>query len=940
MAQASPPGAAPGSAAAQFEQALALHQQGELPAAAALYQAILDRDPAHFDALHLLGVIAAQSGDPARAVELIARALQTDAGQPAAHYHRGLALRDLGRHTEALAGFEAVLALAPDHAEAWASHAETLQDLQRPDAAVQSYERLLTLQADHAQARFARGVLLQGMARNEEALADYDRVLEQQPDFAGALNNRALLLQALGRPAEALAGYDRLLALAPDHAPAHHGRGLALQELQQFPEALDAYARTLTLQPDLADARLQRGRVLRRLGRPEEALAELSVLLAGAPAHAEAWFEQGSLQQQLGRNDDALESYDRALSARPTFAEACNNRALLLLGFKRPEDALAACERAVAIKADFAEAWANRGLALTELDRPGAALESYARALQLRPDYAEALANRGHLLMQERRLEEALDSYTRAVAIEPGNPEFLCSRGAVLDLLKRPMEALACYDQTLALQPDHATALSNRGGVLRVLGRHGEAAAAYARLQAAAPDYPHALGNRLHAQLYACDWTGYAEACAQLQTGIAAGRPVDLPFSFLSVSASASLQQQCARLQAAEFPAGTPLWRGERYGHQRIRIAYVSGDLGFHAVSYLMAGLFEAHDRRRFEVYAFSMRPPGAAPFDLRIRAAFEHTIDASAFGDLEVARLLREHEIDIVVDLMGYTTLTRIGVYAQRAAPVQAAYLGYAGTLGTSYVDYLIADAVAIPQAASAYYDEQVVRLPPSFMPRDASVQVPATPSRAEVGLPERGFVFCCFNNAYKLNPPVFDVWMRLLAAVPESVLWLSDPGTEARSHLLDEARARGMESRRLVFAARTARTEDHLARLPLADLFLDTLPYNAHTTASDALWMGVPLLTCAGAAFASRVAASLLSAAGLSELITSNLPEYEALAQQLARDPARLAGLRARLAARRAEGALFDGARLCRHLEDAYLRMHERAQQGAAPLAFTLPG
>jgi predicted O-linked N-acetylglucosamine transferase (SPINDLY family) len=923
----------------QFDQALSLHQAGQLEQAAVLYQAILERDPAHFDALHLLGVIAAQAGDPARALGLIERALAVDARQAAAHYHRALALRDLARHADALAGFAAVLALDPAHIEAWTSHAQTQLDLQRPADALQSYDRALALAPGDVQARFARGVILQNLQRHAEALADYEAVLAREPDFAGALHNRGMALHALGRTAQALASYELLLALAPEHAPAHYGRGLALEGLGRHAQALASQERALALQPDFDDARLARARLLRALGQPGQALEEYARLLAAAPEHAEALFEQGATLQALQRHAQAVASYDRALVARPGFAEACNNRALALLALNQPEQALAACEQAIAIKPDFAEAWSNRGLALHAF--PGGAqqaLDSYDRALALRPDYAEAHANRGHLLQEMRRWPAALGAYESALAIEPRNPDYLYGRGAILHLLDRPEEALASYEQALAVQPRHLQALSNYAGALQRLRRHAEAAAAYGRLLDIDSAFPYALGNRLHMQLHVCDWDNYAQSRARVEAAVAAGGHADMPFSFLAVSDSAALQLQCARLHAASGPAAAPLWQGERYGHQRMRVAYVSADLGFHPVSYLMAELLELHDRRRFELIAVSLRPPGNSAFDARMRAAFDRYLDASALSDLEIARLMREQEVDLAVDLMGYTGFTRSGIFAHRPAPLHAAYLGYAGTLGSPQMDYLIADPVVMPPGAAVHYAEQVASLPPTFMPRDRSLAPAPAPARSAVGLPERGFVFCCFNQAYKLNPPVFGAWMRLLRATPGSVLWLSDCGPEARANLLREAARRGVPGQRIVFAARTPGMADHLGRIALADLFLDTLPYNAHTTASDALWAGVPVLTCTGEAFASRVAASLLTAASLPELITANLNQYEALALDLAANPARLAPLRARLAASRANGQLFDTASLCRDLEQAYAHMQQRVQQGLAAAAFTV--
>jgi predicted O-linked N-acetylglucosamine transferase (SPINDLY family) len=677
---------------------------------------------------------------------------------------------------------------------------------------------------------------------------------------------------------------------------------------------------------------------LRALGQPAAALAQYEQLLAAAPAHAEACFEHGSALQDLHRDAAALASFDRALAVRPDFAEAWVGRALALLALQRTEEALAAGERAIALAPGLPEAHFSCGLIFCALQRHAESLACYERALALRPAHAEAHGNRGHELEVLRRLPEALASYEQALLLDPRNPDYLYGRGAVLHLMERHAEAMACYDQALAIAPSHAGSLANRGNALLTLKRPVEAAAAYARLLAVAPDHPYALGNRLHAQLLACDWAGWDDV-ALIAARVANGKLAEMPFHMLAAHDSAALQQQCARLHAADaYPAAAPVWRGERYRHQRIRLAYVSGDLSFHPVSYLIAQLLETHDRRRFEVTAISLRPPAASAFDARIRGAFEHFVEAAALGDAQIARLMHERETDIAIDLMGYTNLPRLGVYANRPAPVQAAYLGYAGTLGTSYMDYLIADAAAIPPALARHYDEQLVHLPASFMPRDTTVQPTAGASRASAGLPERAFVFCCFNNAYKLNPPVFNVWMRVLRAVPDSVLWLTDPGEAPRANLLREAASRGVTPGRLVFAGKTARIEDHLGRVALADLFLDTLPYNAHTTASDALWAGVPLLTCTGAAFASRVAASLLTAAGLPELITSSLGDYEALAIALAQQPARLAAWRERLARQHSARTLFDPARLCRHLESAYLTMHERQQRGLPPAAFSV--
>jgi predicted O-linked N-acetylglucosamine transferase (SPINDLY family) len=409
---------------------------------------------------------------------------------------------------------------------------------------------------------------------------------------------------------------------------------------------------------------------------------------------------------------------------------------------------------------------------------------------------------------------------------------------------------------------------------------------------------------------------------------------------FLNMADSAAARLQCAvTFNRDKYPAASePLWRGERYAHDRIRVAYLSADFRQHPMAYSMAGVFDAHDRSRFKTIAISFGPDSQDPVRRRLETAFDCFRDVRTMVDRDIARLLRELEVDIAVDLMGYTNNSRPGVLAFRPAPVQVNYIGFAGTLGAEYIDYLIADRFVVPEVAQASYAEQVVYLPDTYWPTDDRVEV-GEPGlgRAESGLPEDGFVFCCFNQNYKIAPPVFEVWMNLLRQVDGSVLWLVRDNADAERNLRQQAEDRGIVPQRLVFAPRVS-IEEYLARFRLADLFLDTLPFNAHTTAADALWAGLPLVTCPGSSFAARVAGSLLTAVGLPELITTSLPEYEALALSLAREPERLTGIRAKLVRNRGTFPLFDTNRFTRHIESAYRTMWERYQQGEPPAGFAV--
>lgn len=595
--------------------------------------------------------------------------------------------------------------------------------------------------------------------------------------------------------------------------------------------------------------------------------------------------------------------------------------------------------RLLALNPKIALAWANRGNARIALKDPEGAVAAFDGAIAAEPMFVEAHFNRAKLLKDLGRLEDALAGYDRCLALAPAFVDALMNRGNVLGMLGRHAEALACYDQCLALQPGLLEAHYNRGNVLMRLGRHEEARASYGRAVALNPAFSEAYFARCHAKIMLCDWTDFATENERIKAAIEKATG-PLPAFHLLARLSAAEQLRSARSHVAQTcPPSEPLWRGERYAHERIRLAYLSADFRDHPVALLTAGLFEQHERSRFEVVGISFGRDDASPVRGRLKKSFDRFIEVQAMSDEDIARLLREHEIDIAVDLNGFTSGGRPAVFARRPAPVQVNYLGYAGTLGSDHWDYIIADRFVVPDEDRRHFAEKVVQMPHTFMVNDGARKLAErVPSRPEAGLPETGFVFCCFNNAFKITPDAFDVWMRLLRQVEGSVLWLSNPNANAAGNLRQEAEARGVAAERLIFAPKMALNEDHLARMRLADLFIDTFHFNAHATAADALWAGVPVLTCSGATFASRVAGSLLGAVGLPELVTHSPQDYAALALRLARDRDALSGVRQTLARNRDRLALFDTKRFARHLEAAYIRMWELAQAGARPQAFAL--
>jgi predicted O-linked N-acetylglucosamine transferase (SPINDLY family) len=593
----------------------------------------------------------------------------------------------------------------------------------------------------------------------------------------------------------------------------------------------------------------------------------------------------------------------------------------------------------LALNRQFLEALLRRGIVLMALKRHGDALASFDAALALKSGDAETWNNRGNALLELNRLSEALASFDDAVALNPNHADMWNNRGVALRRLQRHGEALDSFGKALAIKPDHVRALSNRGGLFILLKRFEDAIPDYEKVLSLDPDYPYAPGNLLQCRLQCCDWRSLKSEKAAVLQGLEAGKPVITPFQFVAWGSSAAEHLRSARLWVEhEGAALSAPRRREKYRHQKIRVAYLSADFRMHATAFLMAGVFESHDRGRFETTAVSFGADDRSAMRARLEAAFDRFIDVRNSSDTEVAELLREREIDLAVDLKGYTADGRPGILAQRPAPVQAHYLGYPGTMAADYVDYIIADKIVIPDEHRRHYTERIAYLPDTYQCNDSKRAIARVPRRREAGLQEDAFVFCCFNNGYKFSPEIFDVWMRLLQRVDNSVLWLLQDNSAAMRNLRREADGRGVSPERLVFAARLA-PEEHLARQSLADLFLDTLPCNAHTTCSDALWAGVPVVTVAGATFAGRVAASLLNAIGLSELVSDSLEAYERRVLKLARSPSALAAIRAKLAHNRETHPLFDTKRFSFHLEAALEEMWACHQRGEEPRDFHVP-
>jgi len=620
------------------------------------------------------------------------------------------------------------------------------------------------------------------------------------------------------------------------------------------------------------------------------------------PEVPEAWYQLGLAQTELGEKKQALHSLEEARVRVLNSADAQN----------------------------------SIGLAMLNLDAYQEAERCFVLAVNLRPDFAFAHSNLGKLYEAQKRLQDAEAYFKKALRLDPELAPAHANLGAVLVAQGLDKAAEAACRTAIELDAGLSDAWSNLGNALVGQKKYSSAIECFTRAMQLNPDLHYLRSELMEARMNICDWSSFDKDREYLLKTVADKQNVTNPFASLWLSSDAAIQKQAGEnLVKEEFPLRTDLGPIPAAAmREKIRIGYFSADFREHPVSQLIAEVFELHDKRRFEAFAFSFGPDIQDEMRARISRAFDEFIDVRMMSDKDVARMCREKGIDIAVDLTGFSAHGRTGIFCYRAAPVQVNYLGYSGTMSAPYMDYIIGDTMVIPEENTAHYSEKVIYLPHCFLPKDTKRQILERAfTRDELGLPEDGFVFCCFNNSYKIAPQTFAVWMQLLQKVDGSVLWLMGGNQTLEQNLCEEAGRHGIDRSRLVFAERLPTLEEHLARHRAADLFLDTLPYNAHTTASDALWAGLPVLTQAGASFASRVAASLLRAIELPELITNSQEQYEALALELALDPDRLSLIKNKLQKNRLTTPLFDTKSYTRYLEEAYIAIYERNCHGLPP-------
>ena len=912
------------------------HQAGNLQQAEQLYRQILQVEPHHPDALHLLGVIAHQLGNNEAAIHYIDKAISVNPSDPNFHSNLGAAYQAMGELDAAVASYRQALNIQPDLAEGHYNLGSVLQSQGKLDEAAASYRRALRIQPNYPETHYNLGNTLHEQGQLDEAIASYcralkispsfaeahnnlgnifgsqgklnegvasyQRALKIQPDYAEAHNNLGVVLREDGKLNEAAASFQRALQIQPDYAEAHSNLGNVLQEGGKFCEAVTSYQQALQIRPDFVDAHYNLGLALQVQGKLDEAIASYQQTVRLQPDHSEAYYDLGNALKAQGKPSEAVECYRWALKLNPDFAQAHNNLGVALQAGGKPDEAMVNFQHAIHINPNFAEAYCNLGNALQERGMLDEAVASCRQALRIHPDFAQAHNNLGVALQKQGKLNETIASFQRALQIQPDYAEAHNNLGNALQEQGTPDEAAISFQRALQIKPDYAEPYNNLGHTLLVHGQLNKVVAHFRRAIQIQPDYASANSNLLLSLNYDPDASPESIFAEHRRWG--------------EVHACISM----------DFP----LHGNVPQANRRLRIGYVSPDFRTHSVAFFIEPILAHRDREQVEVICYAeVSAPDATT--TRLGALVDGWRSTCGLTDAQVAEVVRADEIDILVDLAGHTANNRLLAFARKPAPVQVTY-GYASTTGLKTVDYRLTDAWVEPHEHVDLYTEELVYLPHGFLcyaPSQEAPEVEILPAHKA-----NYITFGSFNNLPKVNSQVVALWAKILLAAPEARLILkskplNDEATRERYFALFEANGISRERVDLIGYAPSLR--EHLALYNQVDIGLDAFPYSGQTSTCEALWMGVPVVTLAGETYVNRAGVSLLARVGLTDLIADTPHEYMSLAVELADDINQLSKIRASLRSQMAGSPLCDGKTFTRGLEAAYRKMWQRWCEGA---------
>lgn len=969
----------PDAATAIFAAALQHHRAGRLAEAASFYRRVLATHPTHKGSLFNLAALASQTGQLDQATALYRQVLALAPEDPDTLSNLGNIAAAKNDPAAAEGFYLRALRARPDYAACLANLGSIQIRLNRAEEAIVHLQRALDLEPQLNAARLGLGTAYWNLGRAEEARSCFEHVVTAEPDNIEALGNLANILGALGDHEGALKRLRIALALNPEWSQGHYNLALVLEKIGRRSDAVLHLRRALRLNPDYVEAYRGLANLLNLRGRWRMALALLERARSIDPNDAETEFHLGNIHQSRQEYADAAAHFERAIAINPAVPELFTNLGSVLLALDKPEEAVAALHRALALRPDFTFAWNNLGNALSQLNRPKEAAEAYRTAvkhdptfaigfinlgnvlrglgrfdeglaalnagIELSPDTADAHNNVGLVLQAQCRHQEAIAAFQRALAVQAGHPEAMNNLAISYQSTGNFGEAIRLYRDVVAKEPNRSPAYFNLGGALQLIGRYDESVGVFKHALKIRPDYNAVYPYLCHALMQQCSWSNLdamiAKMLANTEEELLSGAPISVSgFGLMGTSAPMDLRLRVANYMSQTAVRNVVEMRDKLvFKHvpspdKRIRVGYVSPDYRHHSVATAFRGLLEAHDRRDFAIYGYALSPVGSDDVTEQLRRRFDKFHDVSALSFQDAASQINADGVNILIDLAGHTRFARPEIFALRPAPIRAHYLGYSSTIGGDIMQYLITDHRQIAPGMDRYFSEKLVYLPDTFMATTRADVAAEVPPRSEFGLPETGFVFGNFNAHYKFEPRLFSIWMRLLKRVPGSVLWFIRGTPTSEHNLRREAEARGVDPKRLIFSDKLPHRR-HLARQKLVDLALDSLHHGGGVTTTDALWVGVPVVTVAGESPPSRNGATLLTAIGLPELVADSIDAYEALAYGLATEPERLAEVKRRLAANRDVKPLFDTERLTRHLESAYRIMYQRWIDGLEPEA-----
>ena len=767
-----------------------------------------------------------------------------------------------------------------------------------------------------------------------KALDAVQELFKEYPNEPLLFNISGACHAGLGQLDSAIKDYGAAIAIKPDYAKAHFNLAGALQDLGKLDDAVNSYEKALEIEPDYAEAHNNLGSVFKDLNQNDAAIKSYKDALVIKPGYVEAQYSLGIIFQDIGQLEAAIKCYEAVLTIKPHFADAFNALGTSFMDLGQFNEAVECYKSVLKIKPDSVEAINNLGIVFYKLHQFDNAIECYEKAISFKPDFADTYNNMGVVLLDLGQFKEAANSYKLALKIKPDFFEAINNLGIAFYKLNQFDNAIECYEKAIYLKSDFVDAYANLASVLKDLKRFDETLAIYESEIIRNSNLDFILGELFYIKMHLCIWDDLPIQLNELTKKINNSEKVVSPFIILALIDDPEIQRKTSEIYVSDKFQNNDVFPpiGIYPKHLKIRIGYFSADFREHPVSSLTAELYETHDRDEFEIYAFSFGPNTNDEMNLRIKAGVDHFHDVHSMSHKEIVMLSRSFEIDIAVDLGGFTQNARTEIFAMSVAPVQASYIGVLSTMGVDYYDYLLSAQGMIPENNQKYFSEKIVYLP-SYQVNDSKEPLPEiTFTRKELGLPEKGFVFCCFNHTYKIMPTVFDSWARILADVKESVLFIYVDNELAKTNLIREIANRDIDPGRLIFGGRLPRPE-YLARYRAADLFLDTRPYNAGTTASDALRMGLPVLTLEGNSFNNREAASILRSLNLPELITSSEKEYESLAVELGNNPEKLRFINEKLLSNLSTAPLYDTPMFTKNLEFAFTQMYYKYQKGLEP-------